>query len=290
MSDHNLPTRMPVVFIGHGSPMNAIEESPFRAVWETLGRLLPRPKAILCISAHWETRGVYLTAVDNPETIHDFYGFPKELTDIQYRAPGSPQLARNIADRVQWPRLRLDPGRGLDHGAWSVLRSMFPDADVPVVQMSLDLGQPPAFHYELGRKLDFLRNEGVLVIGSGNIVHNLRLFRWHDPTPMVWGIRFDAGIKRHILGGDHAAIANYLAFGSDAAISVNSTEHYLPLLYVLAMQGPSERPVVFNEEVVSAISMTSYAFGLEPQAASELERSSTGVVADPVLYSERPPA
>jgi len=251
---------------------------------------LPQPRAIVCVSAHWETRGTYLTATEAPETIHDFYGFPKALTDIRYPAPGAPKLARSIAERVQRPRIRLDPGRGLDHGAWSVLRSMYPRADVPVLQLSLDLGQPPSFHYELGRQLAFLRDEGVLVVGSGNIVHNLRLFRWHDPSPMVWGIRFDAGIKRHILGGDHAAIANYLAFGSDAAISVNTTEHYLPLLYVLAMQGPNERAVVFNEEVVSAISMTSYALGLEPHAAEVLEHHSAGLAADPLLYSERPPA
>ena len=257
--------RMPVLFVGHGNPMNAIRGNRYRAAWEDLGRRLPRPRAILCISAHWETRNSYVTATETPETIHDFYGFPKALFDVRYPAPGEPALAQRVAGLVTSERVRLDPGRGLDHGAWSILVAMYPDADVPVVQLSIDTSQPGQHHYALARQLAPLRDEGVLVIGSGNVVHNLRLFDFRDPTPREWALRADEEIRAHVAARDHDALVEYPA-REDAHLPVPTPEHYLPLLYAIALQQDDETTRFFNAEVQGSISMTSVLIGGPPQA------------------------
>ena len=256
-----LARRMPVLFIGHGNPMNAIERTEFRRSWEDLGRRLPRPKAVMCISAHWETRGVYLTASGRPETIHDFYGFPQALFEVQYPAPGDPVLARRTRERISSLDAHLDPERGLDHGAWSVLLAMYPEADIPVVQLSLDTDRPGGFHYALARELRPLRDEGVLILGSGNIVHNLRLFSYHDPTTLDWAVRFDGEIKRRITARDHEALMSCETLGPDARLAVPTPEHYYPLLYALALQDEGEPLHFFNSTVLSSISMTSVLIG-----------------------------
>jgi 4,5-DOPA dioxygenase extradiol len=257
---------LPVLFVGHGSPMNAIEDNVFSREWAALGRRLPRPRAILCVSAHWETRGVGVTAGEQPETIHDFYGFPKALFDVRYPAPGSPALARRVAELLgAGPaplRVHLEAQRGFDHGLWSVLRIIYPQADIPVVQLSMDHGRPGAFHLELGRRLAPLRREGVLILASGNIVHNLRLFSFHDPAPPAWALRFQALVNRLLEAGDDQALADYTALGTDASLAIPTPEHYLPLLYALGARDPAEPPQLFNDTVYSALSMTSVAYGI----------------------------
>jgi 4,5-DOPA dioxygenase extradiol len=257
--------RMPALFVGHGNPMNAIERNAFHRSWEALGARLPRPKAVLCVSAHWETRNTYVTATETPETIHDFYGFPKALFDVRYPAPGAPALAGRVASLVATERLRLDPGRGLDHGAWSVLVAMYPEADVPVVQLSIDTSQPGRHHYPLARQLAPLRDEGVLVMGSGNIVHNLRQFDFRDPTPLAWAERSDAEIRGHIEAGRHEALMDYPGSGADARLAVPTPEHYLPLLYPIALQQRGEAVEFFNGTVQGSISMTSVLIGAGPE-------------------------
>ena len=255
------PRRMPVVFVGHGNPMNAIERNEFHREWETLSRKLPKPKAILCISAHWETRGVYLTESEKPETIHDFYGFPKALFDVYYPAPGDPGLAHRVKGLINTVDVQLDPARGLDHGAWSVLMVMYPEADVPVVQLSLDTRRPGSFHYALAKELQPLREDGVLILGSGNIVHNLHAFSFHDPRPLDWAMRWDEGIKKRIMERDHEALMAYETLGPHANLAVPTPEHYYPLLYILAQQAGDEQLAFFNSKVLSSISMTSVSIG-----------------------------
>jgi len=252
---------MPTLFIGHGSPMNTIEDNDFSRSWLKLGHSLPKPKAILCISAHWETMGVSVTAGANPETIHDFYGFPKALFDVQYPAPGSPELAKQIANLMNGEKIYLDVARGLDHGAWSVLHPMYPAADIPVLQLSLDRTRSAEAHYELAKKLRPLREQGVLIIGSGNIVHNLRVFDFEQTKPYDWATVFDQMVKNCILQKDHAALCNYSLFGQMAALSIPTAEHYLPLLYVLALQRDDDQLDFFNEQVLSSISMSSFKIG-----------------------------
>lgn len=257
--------KMPVLFIGHGNPMNAIRKNAFRNNWEALGRRLPRPKSILCVSAHWETRATYVTATTAPETIHDFYGFPKALFDVRYPAPGDPALAARVAALVATERVRLDPGRGLDHGAWSVLAAMYPEADIPVVQLSMDTSLPGAHHLALARQLAPLRDEGVLVIGSGNIVHNLRLFDFRDPAPLDWALAADAEIRALVAAGRHADLADYPARPA-ARLPVPTPEHYLPLLYAVALQQPGEMTGFFNVAVPGSISMSSVLIGAAAEA------------------------
>jgi 4,5-DOPA dioxygenase extradiol len=252
---------LPALFVGHGSPMNALEDNVFTRGWQDAARHIPTPRAILCISAHWETRGVYVGATDRPETIHDFYGFPRALFDVRYPAPGDPALARHVAQIVAGTRVHLDAGRGIDHGVWSVLKLMYPDADIPVVQWSLDSARPGPFHYQLGQELRVLRDEGVLILGSGNIVHNLRLFRFNDPAPADWAARADAAVCAAIRSGDHAALMDWPALGADVGLAVPSPEHFLPLLYVLAQQREGDKIHIFNNAVTSAISMTSVQVG-----------------------------
>jgi 4,5-DOPA dioxygenase extradiol len=256
---------MPALFVGHGNPMNAIERNVFHLKWAALGKELPRPKAVLCVSAHWETRGACVTATQTPETIHDFYGFPKALFDVRYPAPGDPGLAHRVASLVTGERVRLDPRRGLDHGAWSVLIAMYPDADVPVVQLGIDTSRPGRHHYGLARALAPLRDEGVLVMGSGNVVHNLRLFDFRDPTPRDWAMRADAEIRERIAGRDHDALMDYPE-REDARLAVPTPEHYLPLLYAIALQQGSETAEFFNGRVQGSISMTSVLIGGPTQA------------------------
>jgi 4,5-DOPA dioxygenase extradiol len=253
--------KMPALFVGHGSPMNAVDDSEFSRAWIEAGRSLPRPRAILCVSAHWETAGPQVTAMDQPRTIHDFYGFPRPLYEMHYPAPGSPGLARLTQEAVRTAQVGLDYDWGLDHGAWSVLRRLFPDADVPVVQLSLDRTQGPAFHYELGKELKLLRRKGVLIVGSGNAVHNLGLVAWQD-VAYDWALEFDDKIKQLILAGDHSALVRYDELGRAARLAVPTNEHYLPLLYALAVQDRDDQISFFADKVtMGSISMRSFRIG-----------------------------
>lgn len=250
--------KMPVLFIGHGSPMNAVEDNEFRRGWSEIAQKLQKPKSILCISAHWETAGAFVTAMETPATIHDFYGFPQKLFDVRYNAPGNHALANRINELTG---AELDYNWGLDHGAWSVLLPMYPNADIPVVQLSLDKTKTPSEHYNLAKKLASLRNEGVLIIGSGDIVHNLRMFSFRDETPYDWAVKFNDNIKEMISHGKHAGIIDYKALGEEASRSVPTDEHFLPLLYILALQETGEDISFFNDKVISSISMTSMVIG-----------------------------
>jgi 4,5-DOPA dioxygenase extradiol len=254
--------RTPAFFIGHGSPMNAIEDNAYRRAWSAAARAIPKPRAVLCVSAHWETAGVAVTASEWPETIHDFYGFPKELFAVRYPAPGDPWLCRETAAIVKGTAVAQDPERGLDHGAWSVLAAMYPEADVPVVQLGLDTRRPASFHYALGRELAPLREQGVLILGSGNMVHNLGKIDFQRSGGYDWAVRFDGQLRRRILAGDHEALIDYESLGAEAPLAIPTPEHYLPLLYVLALQREGEGVALFNEEtLMGSISMTSVALG-----------------------------
>jgi len=233
---------MPTLFLGHGSPLNAIRENTWTRTWARLGRALPRPRAILAVSAHWYIPGCAVTAMSAPRTIHDFGGFPPELYAARYAAPGDPALARRVQQLLAPLPVALDEGWGLDHGSWTVLRHLFPQADIPVVQLSLDARAPPAFHYELGARLHAVRAEGVLILGSGDVVHNLRVYAWDERTrePYDWAVRFEAQLRARLAAGDHAALIDYTALGADAQLSVPTPEHYLPLLYVMGASTPGE--------------------------------------------------
>jgi 4,5-DOPA dioxygenase extradiol len=252
---------MPVVFIGHGSPMNAIEKNEFHNGWRQLAREIRIPESILCISAHWETQGLSITSSDEPETIHDFYGFPKALFDVRYPAPGSPSLAHRAADLLAPHAVRMDAQRGLDHGAWSVLVAMYPNADIPVVQLSLDKAQPASFHYDIAKKLAPLRDDGVLILASGDIVHNLRRFDFHSVVPLDWAIAFNQRVKSKIVSKQHDALIDFASLGPDARLAIPTREHYLPLLYVLALQEPDESVRFATDKVNSSMSMTSVIIG-----------------------------
>ncbi|MCX6055546.1 MAG: 4,5-DOPA dioxygenase extradiol [Chloroflexi bacterium] len=256
-----ISNRMPVAFIGHGSPMNAIENNEFRQSWQRISASLPRPKAILCISAHWETSGSFVTGALEPRTIHDFIGFPKELFELEYSAPGSEWLVELVKRTVSSLEVMIDPLWGLDHGTWSILHPMFPLADVPVVQLSLDQTRDLKFHYDLGKELAPLRDQGVLILGSGNIVHNLRTVVFEDRA-YDWAIDFDSKVKGWILDRDHESIVHYEKSGPSAALSINSAEHYLPLLYVLGACDPLDNIQFFCEKVTAgSISMRCVQFG-----------------------------
>ena len=253
--------RMPLLFVGHGSPMNAIEDNEFSRSWSAMGKALPLPKAILCISAHWESRGTQMTAMEKPRTIYDFYGFPPALYEKTYPAPGSPGLVSRVSELVGTDEISPDLTWGLDHGTWSVLVRMFPNADIPVVQLSLDIDKNAQDHYDLGRQLKPLRDEGILILGSGNIVHNLRMVVFED-IAYDWAVAFDGKVKQWILDENHELIIHYNKQGREAALSINSAEHYKPLLYVLGAQDPSE-PVSFFAEKVwgGSVSMRSVRIG-----------------------------
>jgi 4,5-DOPA dioxygenase extradiol len=256
--------RMPAVFLGHGSPMNTLERNRYTEAWRRLGESLPRPKAILAVSAHWVTRGTAVTAMERPRTIHDFGGFPKELYEVQYPAPGDPRLAARVRELLAPVAVHADSSWGLDHGTWSVLAHVFPAADVPVVQLSLDATQPPAFHYQIARRLAPLRGEGVLVVGSGNVVHNLGLMQWDEGAlPYDWAARFDEKVRGYLAAREHGSLVAFEMIGDDARLSVPTPEHYLPLLYIVALQRDDDRVSIFNDEtVMGSISMTSVAIGL----------------------------
>ena len=255
--------RMPAVFFGHGSPMNALG-GPHAAAWRELGRAVPRPRGILRVSAHWETEGrTAVTAMERPRTIHDFGGFPRELFEMRYPAPGNPALAERIRALPGLETVGPDHGWGLDHGTWSMLVHSHPDADIPVVQLSLDRSLTPREHYALGKALRPLRDEGVLVAGSGDTVHNLRAMR-RDGTsdPYDWAIRFDAAIKDALRRGDHEALIAWADMGEDARLSVPTDEHFLPLLYVAAQQEEGEPVRFFNEAIdLGSVSMTGVVIG-----------------------------
>jgi 4,5-DOPA dioxygenase extradiol len=252
---------MPALFIGHGSPMNAIEDNEFSRVWAEIGKTLPKPRAILCISAHWETSGTQVTAMELPETIHDFGGFPRQLYEMVYQAPGSPTLAHLVQNSVSTTAVGLDFQWGFDHGAWSVLARLFPDASIPVVQLSLDRTQEPAYHYQLGKALRPLRNQGVLILASGNIVHNLRL-AFIQEHPFDWAVEFDETLRQIILTQNHEGAIHYQSLGKAAALSVPTNEHYLPFLYALAVQDEGEELRFFTEKVTyGSLSMRSFQLG-----------------------------
>jgi 4,5-DOPA dioxygenase extradiol len=257
----NTQTSMPVLFLGHGSPMNAIEANRFHQSWQALGERLPRPKAILVVSAHWETRGIYVTASEQPETIHDFYGFPKPLFDVRYRAPGSPALARRVQELITSHKVHLDAGRGLDHGSWGVIGPMYPEADIPVVQLSIDTAEAGSYHYAIGRQLAPLRDEGVLIVASGDVVHNLGLFNFHATQPYPWAAQFQNEVNRLIRAGEHEALLDYPRMGQAARLAIPTPEHYYPLLYALALQKPAEPVTIFNDETMASLSMTSVVIG-----------------------------
>ena len=263
ISDKFLNTeKMPVLFLGHGSPMNAIEENEFVTGFRNIGKTIPKPDAILCISAHWETRGTMVTAMQNPRTIHDFGGFPEELYEVQYPAPGNPALAQQIKQSVQITDIALDHKWGLDHGAWSVIKHMYPEADVPVLQLSLDHYKEPKYHYELAKELAWLRTKGVLIIGSGNMVHNLRLIAWNkmnaDNYSYDWAAEASSKMKKFILSGDFSSLINYESQGRSFELAVPTPEHYLPLLYALSLKDEKEEITLFNDKAVAgSLTMTS---------------------------------
>jgi 4,5-DOPA dioxygenase extradiol len=254
--------RAPALFVGHGSPMNAIEESPSARGWAEIAARFPRPRAIVVISAHWVTAGVRVTSNERPRTIHDFgRSFPQELFDVQYPAPGDPALAQRIVDLLAPFGAQLDETWGLDHGAWSVLRHMYPDAEIPIVQVSLDIRRRPEEHYAIGRALASLRDDNVLILASGNIVHNLPgFFRAPSPEPQPWVPSYDALIAG-AADADHAAILNY-AEQPDAPVAAPDWEHFFPVFYALAAQRDGERAHLFNRHFFPGISMTSIAYGL----------------------------
>jgi 4,5-DOPA dioxygenase extradiol len=234
---------MPVLFFGHGNPLNALAQNAYTEGWAAIGRSLPRPRAVLSISAHWYIPDTALTTNAMPRTIHDFGGFPRELYQVEYPAPGSPELVRRARDLAAPVTAGLDENWGLDHGTWSVLTHVFPDADIPVVQLSIDERQPPLFHYELGKRLAPLRAESILVIGSGNIVHNLHAYAWGSPGagPYDWALRFEKQVRELMVHGEDLRVVEYGQLGPEAKLSVPTPDHYLPLLYVLGLRQEGER-------------------------------------------------
>lgn len=257
---------MPVLFLGHGSPMNAIEENEFVAGFREAAKTIPQPSAILCISAHWETRGTRVTAMPHPRTIHDFGGFPQALFDVQYPAPGSPDLAAEVQRTVTQTAIELDDQWGLDHGAWSVIKHLYPLANVPVVQMSLDYNRTPHQHYALGQELAALRRKGVLIIGSGNMVHNLRQADWRRLNDIGyaydWASEAREKMNTFLLDGNHDALIQYNTHGSALQLAIPTPEHYLPLLYVLGLKGKRETLSLFNDKALGgSLTMTSVRVG-----------------------------
>jgi 4,5-DOPA dioxygenase extradiol len=259
------PPVMPVLFLGHGSPMNAIEENEFVDAFRAIGREIPKPSAILCISAHWETNGTFVTAMDKPRTIHDFGGFPEKLYAVQYPAPGNPLLARQIATMTIGTSVGLDESWGLDHGCWTVVRHLYPEADLPVVQLSLDRTKPARFHYQLAQELAPLRRQGILIIGSGNIVHNLGRVVWDKLNSIgyghEWALDAQGITNKLILDNNHDELIEYQKLGQAVSLAVPTPEHYLPLLYVLALKEEGDRVSLFNDKAVAgSLTMTSVKF------------------------------
>ena len=259
-----MPQIMPAIFFGHGNPMNAVMNNNYTEGWRRMGKQTPKPKAILSISAHWFVPETGVTISTAPRTIHDFGGFPRELYQVQYPAPGDPELARRVKTLLEPLQVNLDNSWGLDHGTWSVLRHVYPAADVPVVQLSIDETQPSSFHFEIGRRLAPLRDEGILIVGSGNLVHNLHAYAWgrHVPDPYDWAIRFENEAKEMMLAGEYKPLINYETLGPEASLSIPTPDHYLPLLYVIATRQQGE-VITFPIEGVDggSISMLSVQIG-----------------------------
>ena len=257
---------MPVLFVGHGSPMNGIEDNEFSRRWTEMAKEIPEPKAVLVISAHWFTKGTYITAMDFPETIHDFGGFPKELFDVQYPAPGNPVLAKETASLIHSTNVVLAHDWGLDHGTWSVVRHMYPKANIPVLQLSIDYTQGAQYHYDLAKEIVSLRKKGVLIIGSGNLVHNLRMVAWdrlNEPGfGFDWAKQINNKFKELIVDGDFNQMIKYESLGKEALLAIPTPEHYLPVLYSLALKGKNDSISFFNDKAVGgALTMTSLKIG-----------------------------
>lgn len=263
----NLPLQdslMPVLFIGHGSPMNGIEDNEFSAKWAGIAKDIPEPKAVLVVSAHWFTKGTHITAMDFPRTIHDFGGFPQALFDVDYPAPGSPNLAMETAGLIHSTQVGLDHDWGLDHGAWTVVRHMYPNANIPVLQLSIDYTKDAVYHYNLAKELYELRKKGVLILGSGNMVHNLRMMSWEmiHGGGYDWALEMNDKFKSLILNREHQQLADYRNLGREAMLAIPTPEHYLPLMYTLGLQNGTEEVSLFNDKAVGgSLTMTSVRIG-----------------------------
>ena len=257
--------KMPVLFLGHGNPMNAIEENEFVNGFRNIGNEITKPKAILCISAHWETKGTFVTAMPLPRTIHDFGGFPKELFAVQYPVAGSPDLAKETKALIKRTEVGLDEKWGLDHGAWSVLKHLYPNADVPVIQLSIDYTKGPQYHFELAKELSILREKGILLVGSGNMVHNLGMVAWNklnETFAYDWAIEADEKMKSYLLSGDFQKLIDYKNQGKAFELAIPSPEHYLPLIYTLGFINKEEKIHIFNDkQVAGSLTMTSVKIG-----------------------------
>lgn len=240
---------MPVLFMGHGNPMNAIEENEYTKGWREIVKGIPTPKAIMCVSAHWETKGTKVTAVEKPKMIYDMYGFPDELYRVKYDCPGAPEYAEEVTQIVKKTNVMKDLDWGLDHGTWSVLVKMYPNADIPCFQLSIDHSRDMQYHYDLAKELQGLRKKGVLIVGSGNIVHNLRYARFGEVQPYDWALEFDEKVKEWINNDQHDLLIHYQKYGKAAELSVNSAEHYIPLLYVLATKNNNDSILQTNEAI-----------------------------------------
>lgn len=257
---------MPVLFIGHGSPMNGIEDNEFSRTWKQMAKEIPTPKAVLVVSAHWLSQGTRITAMDFPQTIHDFGGFPQALFEVQYPAPGDPQLAKTVVDFVKRTQVEPDHDWGLDHGAWTVVRHMYPEAKIPILQLSIDYSKNPQYHYDLASELYALRKKGVLIIGSGNMVHNLRMVAWDKMDQpgfgYDWAIDMNERFKQLIAEGDHRALIHFDRFGTEGRLAIPTPEHYLPLLYVMGLKGRKDAVSFFNDKAVAgSLTMTSVKLG-----------------------------
>jgi 4,5-DOPA dioxygenase extradiol len=257
---------MPVLFIGHGSPMNGIEDTEFSRRWTQMAKEIPVPKAVLVVSAHWFTKGTQITAMDFPKTIHDFGGFPQELFDVQYKAPGNPALAKETAELLHSAHVELDHDWGLDHGTWTIVRHMYPGANIPVLQLSIDYTKDPQYHYDLAKELNSLRKKGVLIIGSGNMVHNLRMVAWDRLDDKEygydWALQMNNKFKELIQLGDHKLLINYSSLGKEAILAIPTPEHYLPLMYTLGLKTKKDNVSFFNDKAVGgSLTMTSVKLG-----------------------------
>ncbi len=257
---------MPVLFVGHGSPMNGIEVNEFSNKWTELAHQIERPNAVLVVSAHWFTKGTKITAMNFPPTIHDFGGFPQALFEVQYPAPGSPGLAAETASLIHTTNAVLDHDWGLDHGTWTIVRHMYPDATIPVLQLSIDYTKPAAFHYELAKELTILRKKGILIMGSGNMVHNLRMIAWDKMEipgfGFDWALQMNETFKNLIKIGDHKALMDYEKLGKEALLAIPTPEHYLPLIYSLGLTSKQDQISFFNDKAVAgSLTMTSVQFG-----------------------------
>jgi 4,5-DOPA dioxygenase extradiol len=256
-------TIMPILFVGHGSPMNAIEDTEFSQRWKQLGKEIPVPKAVLIVSAHWLTSGTHITAMEHPKTIHDFGGFPQQLFDVQYPAPGNPLLAKETASLVHSTVVGLDHDWGLDHGAWMIVCNMYPDAKIPVLQLSIDYSKGAQYHYDLAKELSALRKKGILIIGSGNMVHNLGMMEWSmiKGGGFDWANSMNDKFKDLILNDRHDELINYQKLGKDAMLAIPTPDHYYPLMYVLGLKGKNEKISFFNDKAVGgSLTMTSVRF------------------------------